>query len=191
MQLIRCLNKFSLSLKFVYFADMTRIILIGFMGAGKTSLGKELSAKLGIPFIDSDSVIEKMEKKTIDEIFNQNGEDFFRSLEAEFVESVGELTDFVLAVGGGLPCHHDLILDLNRLGTTVYLKYSTETLFTRLSKDKDLRPLVNKLEETELQEYIQNLLKERDPIYSRAKFILDEGKQTCENIIALLPPQKN
>lgn len=161
------------------------------MGAGKTTVGKEISLKLGIPFIDSDSEIEKMENKSINEIFEQNGEIYFRTLESHFIDQVAELSDFVLAVGGGLPCYNDLVASLNKLGTTVYLKCSVDTLLNRLKNEKELRPLVKNLNDEELKDYIEKLLNERDPVYAKAKYTLDEEIHFAETIIGLLPHQKN
>jgi len=118
-----------------------RVILVGYMGSGKTTLGKKLSEKLAIPFIDSDQAIEKKMNKTIVQLFEELGEHKFRILETEFIHGLSNTSSFVLATGGGLPCFFDNILLLNDLGLTIYLKTSSEILANRILKENNCRPL--------------------------------------------------
>jgi len=148
-----------------------RVILVGYMGSGKSSLGKRLARALEIPFIDSDIEISRKYGKTIPEIFETEGEKSFRELEKELVYALYDTQSFVLATGGGMPCFNGLMTDLNDLGTTIYLKQSAENLAKRLTVSKTKRPLIEKHKECgTLVSFIENHLLERNPIYSNAKF---------------------
>jgi len=165
---------------------MKRVFLIGYMGAGKSRLGKELAEALNLPFIDSDAQIERKEGKNITEIFWTNGEAYFREKEVEFVHEVAEKDAFVCATGGGLPCFHNLMQDLNEIGTTFYLKNSTETLVKRLYNETDTRPVLAQLSREELAEFIVKAVKAREPVYALAHFSLNENEQTVEKIRSIL-----
>lgn len=162
------------------------------MGAGKSTLGKQLSEALSIPLIDSDAEIEKAAGKTISKLFLDEGETAFRLREQIFVHSLKDKEDFVLAVGGGLPCYNDLINFLNDLGTTIYLKSEPITLVERLKPEREKRPLLHDKNENELADFVNEKLKERVSFYEKAKFIVDDKNQTCDFILHLLHPhQKN
>jgi shikimate kinase len=101
---------------------MQKIILLGFMGSGKSTLGRNLAHRLGVPFVDTDHEIELLKDRTVEQIFQEEGESVFREHERQIIEVLSAIdTDFVLAVGGGLPCYNNLIEKLNMLGITVYL----------------------------------------------------------------------
>lgn len=161
---------------------MKRIILIGFMGAGKSTLGKKVAKKMEIPFIDSDHEIEKRHQKTIGEIFAEHGESFFRNLETEFIHSLEDKEEFVLATGGGLPCFGKNMELLNRLGTTFYLERSAKELANRLVNAKTPRPLIEGLEQDELILFIEDKLSLREEYYRAASVILGREEQTVEGI---------
>lgn len=165
---------------------MKRVFLIGYMGAGKTKLGTQLAEALNLPFIDSDAQIEQIEGKNITEIFRTKGEAYFREKEAEFVRDLAEKDAFVCATGGGLPCFHNLMQELNEIGTTFYLKNSTETLVKRLLKETDKRPKLAELAPDELTEFIDKAVKERETVYTKAHFSLNENEQTVEKIRSIL-----
>lgn len=165
---------------------MTRIILIGYMGAGKSTLGKQLSKKLGIPFIDSDLRIEELEGKSIEEIFDQKGESYFRTKEAELIHALFAENEFVLSTGGGLPCFNGLMDKLNTLGTTIYLQHKPELLFGRLRVNNSKRPLIAKLNDNELRAYINSKITEREIYYTKAQIILNKEEQTRDEIIRRL-----
>lgn len=169
---------------------MEKIILIGYMGAGKTLLGRALAATLKIRFINLDSDIEKQTGMSIGQIFEQYGEDYFRNLEKEYLHSFDIQESFVLATGGGTPCYNNQMDVLNTLGTTVYLQCSNETLFARLKMERDHRPLIAGLSDDELQEAIEYRMSQRDPIYSHAKITLPENAHSVEMLIHHLH-QKN
>lgn len=172
---------------------MERIILIGFMGAGKTTLGKALSEALNIPFLDTDILIEQRMNTSVSSIFLTHGESFFRTLEQETIETLPRNSSYILAAGGGLPCFNNLMETLNDLGTTVYLKHDVTTLTKRLTNDAEDRPLVAEKSGDALISYIQEKVEEREMVYSKAKLILEATEQTPEGIIRRLNllPQKS
>jgi shikimate kinase len=161
---------------------MEKIILIGYMGAGKTQLGRSLAQSLNIRFINSDSEIEQQTGMTTGQIFEQYGEDYFRTLEKEFLQTFNADNSFVLATGGGTPCYNDQMTVLNALGTTVYLQCSNETLFSRLKNERDHRPLIAGLSDDELRDAIDFRMKQRESIYQLAQIVLPENEQTVESL---------
>lgn len=165
---------------------MERIILIGFMGAGKTTLGKVLAETLSVPFYDSDELIEERTNSSISSIFLHHGEAYFRNLEKEAIEQLSKTSTYVLAVGGGLPCFNNLMETLNGLGTTVYLKHDVTTLSKRLMNDSEQRPLIAEKSGDALISYIQEKVNEREMVYSKAQLILEEAEQTPDGLIRRL-----
>lgn len=161
---------------------MEKIILIGYMGAGKTQLGRSLAQSLNIRFINSDSEIEQQTGMTTGQIFEQYGEDYFRTLEKEFLQNFNADNSFVLATGGGTPCYNDQMTVLNALGTTVYLQCSNETLFSRLKNERDHRPLIAGLSDDELRDAIDFRMKQRESIYQLAQIVLPANEQTVESL---------
>ncbi len=175
---------------------MRRVILIGFMGAGKSTLGKKIASRMGIPFIDSDLEIETHFQKSIGDIFTENGESFFRTLETEYIEALDLRDNFVLATGGGMPCFGRNMELLNSIGTTFYLNRSPKELVHRLYHSKTSRPLIAGLDEEELLPFIENRLALREEYYKKSSVILSRDEQTpdvIENFTELLlhPLQKN
>lgn len=158
---------------------MNHVILIGFMGCGKSSVGKELALELDVPFIDTDAMIEKQTGRKISAIFRESGEAYFRDLETmalkQLMDSGGRK---VIAVGGGLPVRPVNREYLKRLGTTVYLLARPETLVERLEGD-DTRPL---LQGGELRQKIKQLMNDREEIYLAAADIqvATDGKNIYE-----------
>ncbi|MEO0582850.1 MAG: shikimate kinase [Bacteroidota bacterium] len=151
------------------------IILIGFMGAGKTTLGSALAERWGYPFKDLDDVIEAKEGMTIPAIFAQRGEAGFRVAERKALQALGATSQkpMILAAGGGTPCFGENISLLKTLGQVIYLKLSPEILTQRLAPQKANRPLIASLDDTELLNFIQQLLAKRSPYYERADIILE------------------
>ncbi len=156
------------------------------MGAGKTTLGRKLAETLNIPFFDSDQEIEKESYMKIQDLFEQHGELFFREKEKEFIQSLFQKTNFVLATGGGLPCFNNQMNELNSLGTTVYLNNSVEIIIQRLLNDNQHRPLIKDLTEKELREFISVKMKDREPTYLRSKLVLQESDQQVDALISQL-----
>ena len=152
---------------------MVRIIIIGYMGSGKTTVGKALSKTLGIPFYDLDWYIESRMHKTVTQIFAERGEEGFRKIERNMLHEVAEFEDVIISCGGGTPCFFDNMDYLNEQGDTVYLKAEPEVLYGHLLMGKTVRPLLVGKSKDELLQFINEQLQVREPYYSRAKHVLD------------------
>ena len=155
---------------------MTRIFLIGYMGAGKTTLGKAFARAMGLTFIDLDWYIEERFHKTIRELFTERGEDAFRDLERRMLHEAGEFEDVVISVGGGTPCFFDNVDYMNSVGETVFLDVDIRVLFRRLKIAKQQRPLLDGKSDEELMLFIQEALQKRLPFYTRAKHTFNGEK---------------
>jgi shikimate kinase len=147
------------------------VFLVGFMGSGKTTWGRRLAHKFQLPFLDTDQLLSNKEGLSINEIFATKGEPYFRNQEAEILENLKhELA--IIATGGGLPCYHDNMEKLNALGTTVYLDLPPKALFQRLQLERNKRPLLANLNDTELLQFIESRLSERENTYLQAKVVV-------------------
>ena len=147
---------------------MKRIFLIGYMGAGKTTMGKALSKVLDLPFIDLDNFIEGRYHKTIKDIFADVGEEGFRRIERTSLEEVAAYEDVIISLGGGTPCFFDNMDIVNRAGTSVYLKPTEEVLLRRLIQGKHKRPLLANKNDDEILQVIREQLAWREPYYLKA-----------------------
>ena len=143
------------------------------MGAGKTTVGKELAKALGVTFYDLDWYIETRMRKTVSQIFAERGEEGFRQIEHNMLHEVAEFEDVIISCGGGTPCFFDNMDYLNQQGDVVYLKATPETLYKHLLMAKVERPLLKDKTPEELIAYITEHLKEREPFYGKARHILD------------------
>jgi shikimate kinase len=148
------------------------IFLIGFMGSGKSTLGKQLAAGLGYRFVDMDDYIERGYGMSVSEIFGREGEDTFRRLEQEALHRLCDTDATVVAAGGGTPCFFDNMQRMNAVGATVYIQMSPGGLYQRLTKARKKRPLVEGLTGEQLLAYITKTLEIREPFYSRALIVL-------------------
>ena len=152
---------------------MTRIILIGYMGAGKTTIGRALAKELNLPFYDLDWYIENRRHKSVSQLFKELGEDQFRQIEHNMLHELAEFEDVIISCGGGTPCFFDNIDYMNRQGQVVYMKCGPEVLRQHLLMGKNRRPLLEGKTEEELNDFICTHLKEREPYYMKAKYHLD------------------
>ena len=157
------------------------LYLIGFMGVGKTTIGKQIAALNKVIFIDTDSQIEKETSKSIKEIFETDGEIAFRELETDTIRSINRKA--IIACGGGLPAHNNNIEYLKHKGTVIYLKASTETLIKRLEKNKNKRPLISKLTNDKRLEFIRKILKEREKTYKQADYTIETDNKTVKEVL--------
>lgn len=152
---------------------MTRIILIGYMGAGKTTVGRALAKELGLDFYDLDWYIENRRRKKIPQIFSEEGEESFRRIEYNMLHEVAEFENIVLSCGGGTPCFFDNIDYMNRQAQVVYLRCSPEVLYGHLLMGKTERPLLKGKTPEELITFINEQLLVREPFYTKARYQLD------------------
>jgi len=162
----------------------SKIVLVGFMGSGKTTLGKKLANKLGYHFVDLDEAIEQHEQKSIASIFENQGEDFFRTIESKILDEILTTTsDVVLSVGGGTPCYFKNMELINKQATSIYLKYNVGMLYSRLISAKTKRPLIAKKSDEELKDFIQKTLQEREGFYNQSNIIIEGNNITTELIL--------
>jgi shikimate kinase len=149
------------------------IVLIGFMGSGKSTAGKMIAQDLGMSFYDLDQLIEVRAGKSIPEIFEQDGENKFREIERATLQEVlnGDLQ--VISSGGGTPCHADNIKEMNDKSVTVYLSLKPEKIFHRLRNHTRNRPLLMGKSDEELMDYIKITLEKREFYYNQASVIMD------------------
>ena len=144
------------------------VYIIGFMGSGKTTAGKKLSGFLGWNHLDLDTLITEREGRSISDIFEASGEEYFRSLESNLLRDMPIAGNTVISVGGGAPCSDENIRFMKETGLVVYLKKTPGQLFSRLSGEPGKRPLLTRLTKEEMLKYIRIKLEEREPFYKLA-----------------------
>lgn len=152
---------------------MIRVIIIGFMGAGKTTVGKALATELGVTFYDLDWYITMRYHRSVPELFAERGEEGFRDLERRMLHEVAEFENVVVSCGGGTPCFYDNMDYMNSLADTVYLKAEPEVLAMHLKMGKGKRPLIEGKSHEELEEYVRETVSARESYYNKAKYTLD------------------
>lgn len=157
---------------------MKRIFLTGYMGAGKTTVGRKLSKQLDLYFIDLDYYIEGRFHKEIRQLFAERGEDVFRDIERRMLHEVASFEDVLVSTGGGTPCFFDNIDFMNAEGTTVYLKVTAGELARRLESCKQSRPVLESRRGEDLRRYVAESLEARRPYYEKAQIILDAERMT-------------
>ena len=159
------------------------ITLIGYMGSGKSSVGKTLSEKMNYTSLDLDKVIEEESRMKISEIFKQNGEIYFRKLERDTLKNILETKDnIILSTGGGTPIFYDNMDLILQKSISFYLQATPITLAERLESEKQHRPLIAHLSKTDLPEFIAKHLFERNPFYQKSKFTIKTDKLTPKEI---------
>ncbi|MGN7516119.1 MAG: shikimate kinase [Allomuricauda sp.] len=162
-----------------------KIVLVGYMASGKSTVGRLLARQLGIRFIDLDDYIEEHQKKSIKTIFSEKGEIFFRKLEHQMLNEVlGKEESLVISTGGGTPCYGtNMATILDQADHSIYLDVSIPNLLERISNEKEHRPLVKNISNEELPEFIGKHLFERRPYYMQAKHILDCNGTDAETVV--------
>ena len=162
------------------------IVLIGYMGSGKSTIGKVLAKKLEKDFIDFDQYIETNEKQSIPEIFKHKGEVYFRKKEAFYLgELLTEDPNAVVSLGGGTPCFGTNMQTIVEASPNVfYLKLSVDNLISRLQPEKAYRPLIKDIADEDLSEFIRKHLFERNYYYLKAPHIVKVDEQTPEELAA-------
>ncbi|MXV17132.1 shikimate kinase [Hufsiella ginkgonis] len=163
-----------------------KIFLTGFMGCGKSTLGRKLANKLSYSFVDLDKVIEQNAGMPIPRYFEAFGETAFRELEKNTLQTTAFPEDTVIATGGGLPCFHDNMQWMNEHGISAFISLPPKVLADRLNTAQEERPVLQNLKGEALLEFITKKLAEREPFYRKANYILNGIDLTAEKIIDYL-----
>lgn len=158
---------------------MKNIVLVGFMGTGKSVVGKHIAKQLNMRFISTDDVIEEREKRPIAEIFEKSGEPYFRKVERQVVKEASELENAVIAAGGGVMLNEENVLNLKKKGTIACLNATPEIIYERTKKYKS-RPLLN-VDNPILK--IKGLLEYRKPFYAKADYQIDTSNKTVQEVV--------
>lgn len=160
------------------------ISLVGYMGSGKSHISKILSDKINFKLIDLDKEISRRNKLTIPEIFEKKGEIHFRKLERETLEEIlATQENIVLSLGGGTPVYYNNMEIINNNSKSIFLRASISTLAERISKQKEKRPLIAKIADEDIPEFIAKHLFERNVFYSKAQFSINTDNKNPEDII--------
>ena len=163
-----------------------KIFLIGFMGSGKSTIGRKLANYLQYDFVDLDKLIENKAGMSIAEYFSKNGEESFRELERDTLQQTEFNVNTVIATGGGVPCHFDNMDWMYKEGKVVYLSMDPKALADRLKHSKVSRPLIKDLSQEELVEFITQRLVSRDVFYKKAHCIVSGLDLTAEKLAGYL-----
>ena len=164
-----------------------KIFLIGFMGSGKTYWGRLLGKKLSLPFFDLDEKIVEHTGRSISAIFEERGEEHFRLLEKEILYLLTEShSSFVMATGGGTPCFYNNIDYLRKNGTVVWFNCTVDCLYERLVKEKDKRPIIRNIADTDLKSFITRKYSSRKIFYQQADIIINEEDLALEELVRRL-----
>lgn len=164
---------------------MERIFIIGYMGSGKTTVGKRLAKSLSLSFIDLDAYIENKYRKTVSALFAEKGEDGFRKVENQSLREVAEFEDVVISTGGGTPCFFDNMEVMNRAGVTIYIEADPEDLAAHLLASKTVRPLIAGKPKDELIPFITEHLARRECYYNKAQIVYHTNRMITKEKIDL------
>lgn len=162
------------------------VFLIGYMASGKSTSGKKLARMMGYAFEDTDAIIEQMTGKSIEEIFETDGEDAFRSLEHSVIRSLTTRINTVIATGGGAPCFYNNLELMQQYGITVYLKHHPNSIVTRLLLSKTKRPLLKTVSKDELLARITDHLTQREAYYLKARIIIKGENLDLEELSRII-----
>ncbi|SEA29979.1 shikimate kinase [Porphyromonadaceae bacterium NLAE-zl-C104] len=164
---------------------MERIFIVGYMGSGKTTVGKRLAKSLSLSFVDLDAYIENKYRKTVPALFAEKGEEGFRRIESQALEEVAEFEDVVISTGGGTPCFFNNMEVMNRAGTTIYLEVHPEDLAGHLLASKTVRPLIAGKSKEELIPFITEHLAHRECYYKKAQIVYPINRMITKEEIHL------
>lgn len=159
------------------------IFLIGYMGCGKTTLGRAVARVADVEFIDLDLYIENRFRRNVGDIFTEYGEAGFRRIERNMLREVGEFSNVLVACGGGTPCFFDNMEYMNSRGVTVFLQASMPRLCDRLYKGRRKRPLIAGMSDSEIAAFAESALKQRMPFYSQASLVFGSDELECREEI--------
>lgn len=164
---------------------MKKIVLLGYMGCGKSTIANKLSQSIGIPFVDLDKKIEEKVNLSVNAIFETRGEIYFRKLEHEvFTELLNSPDNLIIGLGGGTPCYannHELLKATHVV--SIYLKASIDTLFNRLAFNKSKRPLIADKSAEEMKEFIAKHVFDRSFYYNQAQHKIVVDDKTVNQIV--------
>lgn len=152
---------------------MKNVVIVGFPGAGKTTVGKSLASSLHLEFIDLDEAIEAKYHITIPHLFQKYGEFVFRQCEYQTLQEQLQKEQVLISTGGGTPCYQNAMKLIHEQSISLYLKLPEEALVERLKNSKRIRPLIQGLTDEELQQYVHENLAQRAPFYEQAHFTAD------------------
>lgn len=158
---------------------MKNIVLVGFMGTGKSVVGKRVASQLNMKFINTDDIIEEKEKRPITEIFEKSGEPYFRKVEREAVREISEMDNVVIAAGGGVVLNEENIARLKKKGVLICLGAAAEVIYERTKKHKH-RPLLNVKDPVSK---IKELLDSRAPFYAKADYQVDTSDKSVDEVV--------
>jgi shikimate kinase len=161
----------------------SRIYLIGMMGAGKTTLGRQLAKLLGYSFLDLDKDIEIYEGRSVQQIFDEKGETYFRDAERAALERTAEHHNTVISTGGGTPCFFSNMSRINKLGFSIYLRGNAAFISGRVSKNREKRPLLRGLEPAGVELFIEKMLLQREPFYMQASRIITLPVKSVSDLV--------
>ncbi|MBP5710751.1 MAG: (d)CMP kinase [Bacteroidales bacterium] len=161
------------------------IVLVGFSGAGKSTVGRKIANRLSFSFIDTDRYFEEKYRFTIFNFFKNFGEELFRRLEREILLEVLDFENVVIATGGGTPCFFDNMDIINQKSTSIYIEMSPVSLSDRLWHSKKPRPLTHNMSREELDQYISTKLTERSAFYKKAQYTIKGENIDIDPIIGL------
>ncbi|MFA7493638.1 MAG: shikimate kinase, partial [Proteiniphilum sp.] len=164
---------------------MKRIFIIGYMGSGKTTIGKRLAKVLSLSFVDLDAYIENKYRKKVPALFEEKGEEGFRKIESQTLREVSEFENVLISTGGGTPCFFDNMEVMNRTGLTIYLEAYPEDLADHLMASKTVRPLIAGKSREELIPFITEHLARRESYYRKAKIIYPIDRMITKDEIDL------
>ena len=162
------------------------IFITGYMGSGKTTLGRILAEKTGSRFIDMDEFFEDLSGYSVEEFFSLFGEDSFREKERDLLHLILDEKDAVISTGGGTPCHFDNLERMKEAGRTVYLRCPPSVLWRRLLDSAHQRPLLKSVASSELLRFITDHLSAREKYYLRSQTIIDTGENQAEEIAEII-----
>lgn len=159
-----------------------RVFLVGYMGSGKTTLGRKLAYILQHEFIDLDEYIEEQEGRTISQIFEEDGEDYFRKLERVYLHRIIDREDVVISTGGGTPCFFDNMDQMNEYGKTIYINMHPRALLPRLLSSDDTRPLLAGKDEKGMLDFVFKQIRNRERYYNKAKRVVTGYNLTARKL---------
>jgi shikimate kinase len=163
-----------------------KIYLIGYMGSGKSTLGKSLAKAFGISWLDLDSEIESRYKISIPDFFSKYGETAFRDVEHKVLNDLVSAPDMVISTGGGVPCFHNNMELMNETGLTIYLEATPALILTRIGPYAWKRPLFQRMDGTDILEKITAHLKSREKFYRQAQITIDATNPDIEELKNLI-----